>query len=96
MKKSNNFFNIDEEIGPQVLTMDHLGFIFCSFPLGIRVVLFVAEILISQTKIFWHKLMLLCVVRTHLRGRNEMFKKCFVLLLDVKCFCVNSFICRVK
>lgn len=70
-EKSNDFKNVDEEIGPQVLTMDHLGigFIFCFIPLGVGVVLLVAEILISQTKMFLHKLLLLCAVNALLRGR---------------------------
>lgn len=74
-KKSNDFKNVNEDIGPQVLTMDHLGigFIFWLVPLAVGVILFLIEVLIPHVKIFWQKLFLFCVVRAHLRRRIEMF-----------------------
>ena len=44
-----------EDIGPQVLTMDHLriGFLACVIPLGLAVLIFIAELL--KSKLSWNR-----------------------------------------
>lgn len=63
----------DEIIGPQVLTMEHLGvgFMFCVIPLAIAAVLLAVEILIPQIKISFRKFSLFCAVRAFLRSREN-------------------------
>lgn len=47
----------NEDIGPQVLTMDHLGlcFIACLIPLGIAFVIFLIEVIVSSCKKLYHQ-----------------------------------------
>lgn len=61
----------EEEIGPQVLTMDHLeiGFVICSIPLAIGASVFFVEFLIPRVKVLCHKLIAFVVVRAYVRCR---------------------------
>lgn len=59
-RKSKNLRDFKEqidEVGPQVLTMDHLGvgFIICLIPLAISTVVFVIEFGIFVVKTQFHK-----------------------------------------